>query len=170
MLATRKFREEFFEKYSGLLHLPEDDPGFKYAAKAYYRAAGVSPRIERVTMALDLYRAALESENVRAHFILLMLVVDRLFSPGLRSKVLVLHLREKISSILGEEAPEWVTVDYRNRNRMLYGTIRNEIQDDDILRDEVCPRWRSLLRKLLRLILVNDKVRLFASTNSLKRI
>jgi hypothetical protein len=167
---TEQERERFIDKYAGLLHLSPEDQGFEAAMRAYHRAVSISPRIERITTALDLYRAALESENVRAHFILLMLVVDRLFSPGLRSKVLVRGLRDKISSILGEQVPAWVTTDYRSRNRMLYGTARSETQDDQTLRDVVCLRWRNLLRRLLREILVRDKVRLFASTRSLKNI
>jgi len=170
MNEFEKDRIEFVDKYCGLLHLSTDDPGFNEAVKAYHRAASTSPRIERVTTALYLYRAALESENVRAHFILLLLVVDRLFSPGLRGKVLIRNLREKIGKVLREEVPEWVTADYRNRNRMLYGTTRTDNLDIKFLRDEVCVRWRHLLRKLLREILVRNKVRLFASTKSLKKL
>lgn len=160
----------FTDKYAGLLHLSDDDPGFEEAVRSYNRAASVSPHIYRITTALDLYRAALESENVRSHFMLLMLVVDRLFSPGLRGRVLVHGLRGKMSSALGEKVPSWVTEDYRNRNRMLYGTPRSQNIDEKELRDVVCVRWRSLLRKLLREILVKDRVRLFASTSTLKRI
>ena len=160
----------FTDKYAGLLHLDYEGPEFENAVRAFHRASSVQPRIERVTTALDLFRAALESENVRAHFILLMLVVDRLFSPGLRSRVLVHRLREKVGKIVGEPAPAWVTEDYRNRNRMLYGTSRNVDIDERELRNVVCTRWRSLLRRLLRLILVNDKVRLFVNTSTLKKI
>lgn len=170
MNQTERDRAEFTSRYAGLLHLWEEDPGFEKAVRSYHRAAGVTPRIERVTMALDLYRAALETEDVRAHFILLMLVIDRLFSPGLRGKVLVRGLRDKISKILGEPAPEWVTKDYRDRNRMLYGTARKELIDIPRLRDEVCLRWRSLLRRVLREILVREQVRLFMNTSSLKKI
>lgn len=170
MNQEERDRIEFMDRYAGLLHLWEDDPGFERAARAYHRAASVTPRIERVTMALDLYRAALETEDVRAHFILLMLVVDRLFSPGLRGKVLVRGLREKIGKMLGEPAPEWVAKDYRDRNRMLYGTSRSDLVDIPRLRDEVCLRWRSLLRRLLREILVREQVRLFMNTTSLKKI
>lgn len=161
---------EFTGKYAGLLHLSPDDPGFKQAADSYHRAMCASPRIDRVVTALDLYQAALESEHVKAHFILLMLVVDRLFSPGLRSNVVVRHLRDKIGRLLGEPVPGWVTEDYRMRNRMLYGTPRDEKLDMRTLRDEVCPRWRNLLRSLLREILVKDKVSLFRNTSTLRRI
>jgi hypothetical protein len=163
-------RALFADRYAGLLHLDADGPELENAAQAFHRAASIQPRIERVTTALDLYRAALESENVRAHFILLMLVVDRLFSPGLRSRVLVHKLRDKVSRIIGEPAPEWVTCDYQNRNRMLYGTSRDVNIDEKELRNEVCTRWRSLLRRLLRHILVANKVRMFVSTTTLKKI
>jgi hypothetical protein len=163
-------RVEFADRYAGLLHLWDGDPGFERAASSYHRAVSVTPRIERVTMALDLYRAALETEDVKAHFILLMLVVDRLFSPGLRGRVLVHGLREKIGKLLGEPAPEWVTQDYRSRNGMLYGSSRGVQIDVPKMRDELCPRWRSLLRKLLREILVKEQVRLFLNTTSLKKI
>lgn len=165
-----KYATMFAEEFAGLLHLPVEGKEFEKAAKAYHRAANVSPRIERVTTALELYRAALESENVKAHFILIMLVVDRLFSPGLRGKVLVHRLRDKIASLLGEPVPAWVTQDYRSRNRILYGTNRDGNIDEQMLRDVVCPRWRSLVRKLLRHILIKDQVRLFINTSSLKRI
>jgi len=161
---------DFTNMYAGLLHLEPDSPGFKQAVTSYHKAMSTSPRIERVVTALDLYRAALESEHVKAHFILLMLVVDRLFSPGLRSNVVVRRLRSKVGRLLGETVPEWVTEDYRMRNRMLYGTPRDEKLDIATLRDEVCPRWRNLLRNLLREILVKDKIRLFRSTVTLKRI
>jgi hypothetical protein len=170
MKQTERDKVEFASRYAGLLHLWEEDPGFEKALRSYHRAASVTPRIERVTMALDLYRAALETEDVRAHFILLMLVVDRLFSPGLRSKVLVRGLRDKISRIMGEPAPAWVTEDYRHRNRMLYGTSRTDQLDIPKLRDEVCLRWRKLLRGLLREILVKEQVRFFMNTSSLKKI
>ncbi len=170
MNQAERDRIEFTDKYAGLLHLWEEDPGYEKAVRSFHRAAGITPRIERVTMALDLFRAGLETEDVRAHFILLMLVVDRLFSPGLRGKVLVHGLREKIARILGEPAPAWVTEDYRDRNRMLYGTSRNEQIDIPKLRDEVCLRWRNLLRRLLREILVKEKIRFFLNTNSLKKI
>jgi len=160
----------FTEDFAGLLHLSAEPEELEKAAKAYHRAASISPRIERVTTALELYRAALESENVKSHLILLMLVVDRLFSTGLRGKVLVRGLREKMSSLLGEPVPEWVTKDYRSRNMILYGTSRDSDMDERPLRDLVCPRWRSIVRKLLRHILIQDRVRLFLNTSSLKKI
>ena len=160
----------FLERFSGLLHIRAEDAEFEPAYKSYFRAAHVTPRIDRVVTALELFRAALESENVTSHFILLTLVADRLFSPGLRSKVLVRGLREKMSRLLAEQVPEWVTSDYRNRNKMLYGSVRTVRLDEKELRQEICPRWRNLLRSLLRHILVKDKVRLFANTERLKRI
>ena len=75
-----------------------------------------------------------------------------------------------MSKILGEPLPAWVTLDYRSRNRMLYGTSRGKKTDKQELRDEICVRWRNLLRRLMREILVKDKVILFASTTNLKRI
>ena len=170
MNETELIREEFIGRYAGLLHLPPAEPGFEEAVRAYQKAVSRSPSVDRVITALDLFRAALESEHVRAHFILLMLVVDRLFSPGLRSRVLVRGLRDKVSRILGEQAPPWVTDDYRSRNRMLYGTPRSDKVDERQLRDEICVRWRNLLRRLLREILVKDKLRLFVSTSTLKKI
>ncbi len=170
MMNQQADKMEFADRYGGLLHIPLQSPEFEQAYAAYHRAAHVTPRVDRVTTALELFRAALESENVMSHFMLLTLVADRLFSPGLRSKVLVHGLRGKMSRLLKEPLGEWVTEEYRSRNKMLYGTVRKKKLDEKMLREEACPRWRQLLRKVLRNILIKNRVRLFASTERLKRI
>jgi hypothetical protein len=143
-----------FEDYVRILCIPQD--AWKLARVVVDASTGVEigPKY-RLRSALDYYLHSSTVKNHYLRFILMVIVMERLFSFDKKREYKQDQLANAISAYLPSVARSELKKDYRIRNNLVHGPKASIHRADEI--KSLADKWSSWCQKVLRDILVDDR-------------